>query len=507
MKSRSYFLIALISIPFVGFSQESTEVFLFDLETKNDSVLLSNKVNISNNEGYDNQPSFYDDNTILVSSSRNGQTDIASYSISQSHSKWISDTPNGSEYSPLKINSADAVSAIRLDTDGLQRLYQYELKTGKSKVLLKELKVGYHVWYSNDIIVSTVLIEDRMDLVVSNLKDNTNYTFQKNVGRSLHKIPNTNSISYISKENGSSIVKSMNPISGETKELVTLLGQSEDVCWTKDGILVTAYDTALLTFRPEGDKEWKRAFIFEDTEIHGISRIAISPDGKHLALVSKDAPAKIIQKQVESFNARDLEEFVGCYAKDVVVLNFPADTLYTGRNKMRENYRKYYEANPLARVKVVSRISIGLSVIDHEIVSMGDQQNEQVALYETDDLIKSKIFIRDKKVDFNPEFIVQRQLDAYNIRDIEGFLSTYSENIEIYNYPHELRSTGLPSIREDYAKFFAATPDLHCEIKNRIKIGNKIIDEEYITMNGKSFRAVAIYEVVEGKIEKVTFLR
>ncbi len=507
MKLRPYFIFALLFIPFAGFSQGNTDVFLFDLETKNNSISLNNKVNISKNEGYDNQPSFYDDDTVLFSSTRNGQTDIASYGISNNVSEWISDTPNGSEYSPLKIPNKMAVSAIRLDSDGLQRLYRYDLNTGKSTILLKDLKVGYHFWYSEDIIVSTVLIEDRMDLVVSNLKDNTNYTFQKNVGRSLHNIPNTKLISYISKESGNSVVKSMNPISGATKVLVKLTDQSEDVCWTSDGWLVTAYDTTLLTFDPDKDKEWKPALVFEDNEIHGISRLAISPDGKHLALVSKDAPAKIIEKQVETFNARDLEGFVGCYSKDVVVLNYQADTLYTGRDEMRENYRKFYENNPSVEVKVASRISIGSSVIDQEIVTIGDQQNKQVALYETDDLIKSMSFIRDKKIDFDPEFIVQQQLDAYNNRDIEGFLSTYSENIELYNYPNELRSTGLQSLRDDYAEFFAATPDLHCAIKNRISIGNKIIDEESITMNGKSFRAVAIYEVVEGKIEKVTFLR
>ena len=43
-------------------------------------------------------------------------------------------------------------------------------------------------------------------------------------------------------------------------------------------------------------------------------------------------------------------------------------------------------------------------------------------------------------------------------------------------------------------------------MKNRIVIGNKVIDKEYITANGDTFSAVAIYEVANGKIAKVTFI-
>ena len=65
----------------------------------------------------------------------------------------------------------------------------------------------------------------------------------------------------------------------------------------------------------------------------------------------------------------------------------------------------------------------------------------------------------------------------------------------------------VPKMKASYGEFFESTPDLHCEIKNRIVIGNKVIDEEFVTANGSSFGAIAIYEVENGKIAKVTFLR
>ena len=74
MKLKLKFLFLLI--PIATYSQ-NTEVFLFDINSKNNEIELNNKRNISNNDGYDNQPSFYNDNIILFASTRNNQTDIA----------------------------------------------------------------------------------------------------------------------------------------------------------------------------------------------------------------------------------------------------------------------------------------------------------------------------------------------------------------------------------------------------------------------------------------------
>ena len=113
----------------------------------------------------------------LFAATRSDQTDIRLFDIEAgSSSAWITDTPTGSEYSPLKIPNKNAVSAIRLDLNGLQRLYKYDMNTGSSEPILKDLKVGYHVWYSTEILVCTVLIENRMDLVISNLKEKTSQT-------------------------------------------------------------------------------------------------------------------------------------------------------------------------------------------------------------------------------------------------------------------------------------------------------------------------------------------
>ena len=107
------------------------------------------------------------------------------------------------------------------------------------------------------------------------------------------------------------------------------------------------------------------------------------------------------------------------------------------------------------------------------------------------------------------ERIVQQQLEAYNARDIDAFLATYSPDIKIYNHPNELRFSNLQEMRDRYSKMLKNTPNLHCEIVNRIVLGNHVFDQEKVTgfPDGRIIEAVAIYKVENGLIHRVWFVK
>jgi len=498
--------IASFFVVYLAMAQPNTEVYLFDLKISGDSILLSNQINVSKNEGYDNQPSFYDDTTLIFSSTRNGQTDIREYEVDTGKMQWLTNTPGGSEYSPTRIPGTTSISAIRLDSTGLQRLYRYDRKTGQSQPIFEDAKVGYHLWANDQVLIHTVLVDNRMDLVVSNLTEGIHYTFQKKVGRSLLKVPGSERISYVSKENGKNLLKSMDFLSGAT-DSITVTNTTEDFAWTSNGMLLAGYKNMLMKLRPGKEGQWSLVHTFLDKNINNITRVAINESGDKLAMVAEVSPEHIVQKQVDSYNARDLNAFVSCYTENVLVARFPADTLYTGRKKMLENYGSYLESVESTEVKVTARIRIGNTVIDQELATDSGKQSHQVAIYEVkNSLIASMNFIFDEDVE-DPEPIVQQQLEAYNARDIDAFLATYTDDITLFNYPNQQTSKGQDEMRKGYQGFFESTPDLHCEIKNRIVIGNKVIDEEYLTVNGRNFSAVAVYEVENGKIAKVTFIQ
>ncbi|CAN0601980.1 unnamed protein product, partial [Ectocarpus sp. 12 AP-2014] len=234
----------------------------------------------------------------------------------------------------------------------------YTVESSDSKILVEDAKIGYHVWYSKTLLVATVLVENRMDLILFDLEKKTSKVLQENVGRSLHKIPDRELVSFISVDTDSLVVKSIHPITGKQETLITLPQGTQDICWLPDGSILTGIENSLLRFNPNTDTEWKNIFQFSGADIYTISRLAVSPDGKKLALVSAPSPAKIVQKQVESFNARDLDAFVNCYTSEVLVTNFPSDTISTGRQQMKDGYATFYERTPNVEVKVSNRITI-----------------------------------------------------------------------------------------------------------------------------------------------------
>jgi|TARA_B110000046_G_C13026009_1_gene414133 hypothetical protein len=61
-------------------------------------------------------------------------------------------------------------------------------------------------------------------------------------------------------------------------------------------------------------------------------------------------------------------------------------------------------------------------------------------------------------------------------------------------------------MRKGYENYFKNTPDLHCKLIKRIVHKDQVIDHELVTANGRTFKAVAIYKMKNGKIASVTFL-
>ncbi|NAS32869.1 hypothetical protein GTQ40_17960 [Flavobacteriaceae bacterium R38] len=289
MKKTIFIVLFFIINSYNNWAQPSTEVYLFELN-KNKEV--TNPVNISKNPGfYDNQPSFLDNNTLLFSSTRNEQTDIRVVNLLSGENRWISNTTNGSEYSPLKIPGKKATSAIRLDKDGKQLLYSYNLKNGKPKVLVEDLVIGYHVWADKSKIVSFVLGEES-SLVVSDLKNKNNKTIQKNIGRSLHKIPGSSKISFISKAKKEWGIWSLDPVSGETSFIINTPEGAEDMCWTPDGTILIGKGNILYKYNPKKDSGWTEASSLSKFKLDGITRISVSPDGKKIAIVVMESEKK-----------------------------------------------------------------------------------------------------------------------------------------------------------------------------------------------------------------------
>ena len=107
----------------------------------------------------------------------------------------------------------------------------------------------------------------------------------------------------------------------------------------------------------------------------------------------------------------------------------------------------------------------------------------------------------------SPEDVVQRQLDAYNARDLPRFLAEYREDVVIFRPPAAAPAiSGKSALGDYYAANRFNLPALHAEVVNRMVFGNKVIDHERITgVREQPFDVAAVYEVVDGLIAAAWF--
>lgn len=103
---------------------------------------------------------------------------------------------------------------------------------------------------------------------------------------------------------------------------------------------------------------------------------------------------------------------------------------------------------------------------------------------------------------------VELQLKGYNNRDIETFAKAFSDTVKVYRQPGVLTYKGIEELRKRYGQMFENTPDLHCEIVNRIVADDVVIDHEKVRRSKDKPRtdAIAVYRVKEDKIIEVTFI-
>ena len=111
----------------------------------------------------------------------------------------------------------------------------------------------------------------------------------------------------------------------------------------------------------------------------------------------------------------------------------------------------------------------------------------------------------------SPVDVVQRQLEAYNRRDIAAFCEVFADDAEIFDLGASAPTTsGKDAIRARYRELFERSPTLHSNVLNRTALGRVVVDLEHVTgRNGSSdvFAVLAIYEVEAGKIRRVHFAR
>ena len=266
------------------------DVYLASLTANGETVTVGAPLNITDRPGYDNQPSFtWDGSAVLFTSVRaDAQADIYRYDIASGTTARVTTTAPESEYSATPIDSGRAISVVRVERDSAQRLWRFPLNGGAPAVILDRVKpVGYHAWADENTLALFVLGNPN-SLQVANVRSGTVDTIATGIGRSLHRVPGTRTVSFVRKVSPTEWwIESLETSTRRTNRLVRLPEGVEDYAWLPDGSILCGRDSVLLRWSGTAGDGWRPVSDFGASGLKGITRIAVSPRGDRVAFVAE----------------------------------------------------------------------------------------------------------------------------------------------------------------------------------------------------------------------------
>ena len=96
----------------------------------------------------------------------------------------------------------------------------------------------------------------------------------------------------------------------------------------------------------------------------------------------------VVRRQLDAYNARDIEAFMACWSDDAQYFAFPDQLLASGAAEIRARHvARFQEPNLFGRL--LKRIAVENIVIDHEQVTRtfpeGPGEVDVIAIYEVTD--------------------------------------------------------------------------------------------------------------------------
>jgi len=98
-------------------------------------------------------------------------------------------------------------------------------------------------------------------------------------------------------------------------------------------------------------------------------------------------PVAVVQKQLDTYNAQELEGFVNTFAPDAEVFINLGDSVagMVGRDQIRARYGQMFRDNPGNKSTLIGRMIQGNFVFDHEWITGRESELKIMAIYEVED--------------------------------------------------------------------------------------------------------------------------
>jgi len=262
-----------------------TDIWLAGLSASGRSIRVSPPVNLTKRTGYDNQPAFLRDGSgFLYVVADDDQTDVYRFDLARGESTRVTRTPE-SEYSPTPLADG-GFSTVRVEADSTQRLWRFD-KTGTVATLVASDvdSVGYHAWV-NDQTLALFIVGEPHTLRIVDVATQSERTVARDIGRSILLAPGKHGVSFlVRKPDDTYAFRLFDPVTSTSAPLIDAVGTAQDAVWVGNALLM-AHGATIQVARPFDGPGWSLVSDLAGETITSITRLAVSPDQRWIALVA-----------------------------------------------------------------------------------------------------------------------------------------------------------------------------------------------------------------------------
>jgi ketosteroid isomerase-like protein len=349
-----------------------SEVWVGSLDMSGGRFVVSNLTNISKHPGYDNQPAFFSDGR-LVFTSQIAVLDETGHAVQAVIHDFVkgTSTPVAGALGFSPTPAADG--SLMLLRDGHVVLHE---ASGKEAQLTETKDAGYFARFDEKTWV--LFMNDKQRRIV--IYDPATKALETMAVGSItapFRIPGKRAVTFVAvepfpaPEAGPATPRKLflRQLNLDDRHVTTLASiafpTSGSHVWTSRGTLLMASGHTIYEWNPAKPDDWRTAATFDDPELQGLTRIAISPRGDRIALVSAPRDETIVRDSRAASNealaAHNGAAFAQVLKEDATVVAASGKVIQ-GRAVIQEEIESRWKSQPdLVFVRTPTSIEISRS--------------------------------------------------------------------------------------------------------------------------------------------------
>ena len=354
-------------------AQPDVDVWVGDLDMSHGGLGITHLTNISHRPGYDNQPAFFpDQKTLAYTTQGETETHAVLYDLATGAATPL---PDAKGFSPTPTADGKRLMVLH---EGRVELHEL---TGKLVEPLTETKdAGYFSRFDDGAWVLFMNDKERR-IVLYDARKKTLETMDKGAITPLYRVPNERAVTFVAENPFSSdpaaaakldpatVKLELRKLDLKTRRVETLstlpFPATGHHVWTPRGTVLMASRGTIYEWNPKSPNLWEPMVKLDDPDLQGISRIALSPRGDRIALVSMPRDETLIRDVRAASNAaiaaHSVDDILASLQDDVVITRGNG-AVVNGKEEAKKAFTEAFAASKdLVYVRTPERVEVSTS--------------------------------------------------------------------------------------------------------------------------------------------------